>query len=97
MPKFAKTAPKWNRPGHMTLDYSTLKKKYLQEALGGCAAGLVVFFVAHGLLLLALLPAQSCIVSEVFHGQGEHLIDSQGGLSSQTRVLHPKFHQPITL
>lgn len=46
---------------------SMLKHRYLQEALGGDAAGVVVFSVVHPLLLLPILPAQGCIVPKALH------------------------------
>ena len=72
-------------------------KIYLHEALGSSAAGLVVFSVGQALLLLAIFPAQSFVVTKSLHSCGEHLVDGQRGLSSHTRFPHPQFYLCIAL
>lgn len=44
-----------------------LERGYLQEALGGDAAGVVVLSVVQPLLLLPIFPAQGCIVPKALH------------------------------
>lgn len=70
---------------------------YLEEALGGDAAGLVVLFVVQALLLLAVRPAQGFEVPEALHGRGEHVVDGQRLLGRQAGVGHPQFHLPVSL
>lgn len=74
------------------LHASIPKRRYLQEALGGDAAGLVVLSVAQPLLLLPIPPAQGWIVPEALHSGGERLVDGHRRLGAQARISHPEFH-----
>lgn len=69
----------------------------LQEALGGRAAGLVVFSVAQAPGLLPVPPAQGRALPKALHGRGEGLVDGQRRLGSQARVSHPQLDLAVSL
>lgn len=73
-----------------------MSRWYLQEALGGGAAELVVLPVAQAAAPLPVLPAQRRVASEALHGRGERLVDGQRRLGGQAGLSHPQLHLSVS-